>query len=277
MEQTKRKSPIIAGLLSVALPGLGHIYCGKMEKGIAFFVGLWLLVAAVGRSGLITGWSGLIAGAVIILVAQIAIAVDAGLTAVRLKEKPPKKYSRWYVYVTAAMFGLLVFSITLVPSLVHQIIGLRTFKTQSSSMSPTLEPGDCFLTKLQRYGHRLPKRGDVVVYVYPEDRAKRFVHRVIGLPGERLTIKDKKVFINDKPLRDPWGVHNDESIFAAFSPRDNLGPVIIPRGSVFVMGDNRDFSHDSRYWGRLAVKDLRGKALFIYWSEDPTRIGTRLN
>ncbi len=99
----------------------------------------------------------------------------------------------------------------------------------------------------------------------------------MGLPGERIQIKNKVVFINDQPLNDQWGSHLDKRLLRDdYAARDNCGPVIIPEGHVFVMGDNRDFSQDSRFWGYVEIKEIEGKALFIYWSDDWNRIGKQI-
>ena len=101
--------------------------------------------------------------------------------------------------------------------------------------------------------------------------------RAVGLPGERIQIKDKVVFINDQRLEDSWGVYKTRvTIPRNVSPRDNFGRVDIPAGEIFVMGDNRDFSQDSRFWGNVEIKEIKGKALFIYWSDDWSRIGKQI-
>lgn len=145
-------------------------------------------------------------------------------------------------------------------------------------MDPALKEGDMFIVKLRPYGSRLPERGAVVVFPSPKDKSKVYVKRVIGLPGERLKIVDKKVFVNDQPLEDTWGVFTTATVMpSATLPRDNFGPMIIPEGSVFVLGDNRDNSYDSRFWGPVPAGDIQGKVLYVYWSDDGGRIGKRLH
>ena len=148
----------------------------------------------------------------------------------------------------------------------------------ASSMAPTLERGDYFIARMKPYAESAPKRGDVVIFPYPEDPSKLFVKRIVGLPGERIQISDKMVFINHRRIEDPWGSHEDVRILSRDdAPRDNFGPADIPEGEVFVLGDNRDFSQDSRFWGNVNIKDIQGKALFIYWSEDWDRIGKQIH
>jgi signal peptidase I len=112
-----------------------------------------------------------------------------------------------------------------------------------------------------------PKRGDIVVFIYPEDRSKDFIKRVIGVGGDTIEIRNKKIFINGAPYHDNVGVYTDERIIpGSMQPRDNFGPVRVPPGTLFVMGDNRDQSYDSRFWGFVEMKDVMGKAFIIYWS-----------
>ena len=112
-----------------------------------------------------------------------------------------------------------------------------------------------------------PKRGDIVVFEYPVDRTKDFIKRAIGLPGETVRIHDKKVFINDRPLDEPYATFTDPKILpAVVGPRDNMGPVVVPPDSLFVMGDNRDESYDSRFWKFVKMDEIKGEAFIIYWS-----------
>jgi len=156
---------------------------------------------------------------------------------------------------------------------------IQAYKIPSGSMKPTLLVGDHILVSKFNYGIKLPfirstliptgtpKRGDIVVFIYPEDRSKDFIKRLIGLPGDTIEIRDKKILLNGQPYSDTHGVYVDNIIIpGAVQPRDNFGPVKVPEGSLFVMGDNRDESYDSRFWGVVNMKDVLGKALIIYWS-----------
>jgi len=167
---------------------------------------------------------------------------------------------------------------------------VQAYKIPSGSMIKTLLIGDHILVNKMAYGIRnpvtrsswarfgTPKRGDVIVFIYPLDRSKDFIKRVIGVGGDTVEIRNKKVYVNGKLFPDPPGVqHTDPRIFpASLQPRDNFGPVKVPKGYLFVMGDNRDQSYDSRFWGFVPVKDVRGKALIIYWSWDNPDFRPRL-
>jgi signal peptidase I len=123
------------------------------------------------------------------------------------------------------------------------------------------------------------KRGHVVVFKFPEDPSRDFIKRVIGLPGEKVEIRDKQVLIDGRPLDEPY-VHflepplrrdDPEYGLRAESIRDNWGPEVVPEGQLFVMGDNRDNSRDSRFWGFLPRDQVKGRALLVYWSYEASR------
>ncbi len=155
---------------------------------------------------------------------------------------------------------------------------LQAFKIPSGSMEPTLRIGDYLLVNKLIYGIRIPytdirifsyekpKRGDVIVFIYPVDPAKDFIKRVIGTEGEKVQIVNGKIYINDKQIADPWGHFKKEGPAEYFPGVENFGPVIVPKDSFFVMGDNRDNSADSRFWGFVPLKDVIGKAFIIYFS-----------
>lgn len=146
-------------------------------------------------------------------------------------------------------------------------------------MVPSLLVGDHILVNKFIYGVKIPllrrtiipvsepKRGEIVVFIYPNDRSKDFIKRVIGVAGDKIEIKNKKIFINDQEYQDTYGIFSDNLILPkSMQPRDNFGPVTVPEKSIFVMGDNRDESLDSRFWGFVNLKDVEGKAIIIYWS-----------
>jgi signal peptidase I len=148
-------------------------------------------------------------------------------------------------------------------------------------MLPTLLIGDHLLVNKFSYGVRIPfsgnllisigqpERGDVVVFRYPKDKSIDYIKRIIGQPGDTVEIRTKKVFVNGEPYVDPHAhISSGAMLNAASSPRDNFGPVRVPEGRVFVMGDNRDNSYDSRFWGFVDDKDILGKAFMLYWSWD---------
>ena len=146
-------------------------------------------------------------------------------------------------------------------------------------MEPTLLVGDHLLVNKFIYGIKIPlintkyfqfkkpKRGDIIVFVYPKDRTKDFIKRVIGTEGEKVEVLRNKIYINDQLINDPWGHYDERSQSAKYlHSMERFGPVVVAKGSLFVLGDNRDNSQDSRFWGYVNVNEVKGKALIIYFS-----------
>jgi signal peptidase I len=167
---------------------------------------------------------------------------------------------------------------------------VQAFKIPTGSMENNLLIGDHLLVNKFVFGPSesgietslLPlgtiRRGDVVVFKYPEEPERDFIKRVIGLPGERIELRQKKVYVNGTPLDEPYvhfleppGVHSANSEITSLDVREQFGPVTVPANQYFVMGDNRDNSQDSRYWGFLPRDYVKGKALIIYWSYEADR------
>src|SRR5215510_1125419 len=162
---------------------------------------------------------------------------------------------------------------------------VQAFKIPSGSMLPTLQIGDHILVNKFLYGPRLeipltqislgqlpglrkPKPGDVVVFIWPKDRSKDFIKRVVATEGQTIEVRDRQVFIDGKPWDDPHATWVMQRRSGAGGPGDNYGPYTVPKDHVFVMGDNRDQSYDSRFWGPVPISDIKGQALVIYWSWD---------
>ncbi len=167
---------------------------------------------------------------------------------------------------------------------------VQAYKIPSGSMIPTLLVGDYILVNKLSFGikdpfknkfiyfRRLPRRQEVVVFAYPLNPKVDFIKRVIGLPGDTIEIVNKKVYVNGKLLKEPYVIHTDPNVYPRnISPRDNFGPVKVPPGELFVMGDNRDQSYDSRFWGFVPVQNLKGSAMIIYFSWDSKHHRIRFN
>jgi signal peptidase I len=177
--------------------------------------------------------------------------------------------------------------IAVILALLIRTFVVQAFKIPTGSIENNLLIGDHLLVNKFTFGPtasslerallplRTIQRGDVIVFKYPEEPARDFIKRVIGLPGDTVELRDKKVSINGTPLDEPY-VHFIEppgatSVFrevTSFDVRERYGPVTVPANQYFVMGDNRDNSHDSRYWGFLPRDYVKGRALVIYWSYD---------
>jgi signal peptidase I len=141
-----------------------------------------------------------------------------------------------------------------------------TFRTTTAAMEPTLELGDSVVTDKSSS----PRRGDMIAFRYPLKDDVTFLKRVVALPGETVEVREKRLYINGVPATDPHAFHGDERIYAdnpafpePYRSRDQFGPFHVPQDHFFVMGDNRDFSSDSRYWGAVPRKNIRGKVMLV--------------
>ncbi len=150
-------------------------------------------------------------------------------------------------------------------ALVIRTFVVQAFKIPSGSMLPTLNIGDHILVNKFIYYFAPLKRGDIIVFKFPQDETRDFIKRVIGLPGETLEIRGRQVLINGVRLSEPYAVYSDGP-FARAGDREHLGPLVIPPGQLFMMGDNRDHSMDSRVWGFLDEHKVKGKAFVVYFS-----------
>jgi len=159
--------------------------------------------------------------------------------------------------------------VAFVIAMVIRAFVLQAYKIPSGSMLNTLLIGDHILVNKLAYKFGKPKRGDIIVFEWPVEPDKDFIKRVIGLPGDKVQIINKQVYINDKLLNEPYVLFQSNFVLPAnFTPRDNTENFIVPDGYYFVMGDNRDTSYDSRYWGFVSEDKIKGKAWIIYWSWD---------
>lgn len=197
------------------------------------------------------------------------------------KEAPKKKSvlrENIEVFIVAALLALFI-----------RTFVVQAFKIPSSSMKETLQIGDHLLVNKFIYGVKLPfvmktiipvthpEKGDIVVFKFPEDPEKDFIKRTVAVAGDTIEIKNKKVYVNGEPQEHPYAVFKDQNIIPPCNDfqnsmgfdgcnKDNYGPVTVPENKIFVMGDNRDHSYDSRFWGFVDLKVVKGKAFMIYWS-----------
>jgi signal peptidase I len=187
--------------------------------------------------------------------------------------------------VSREYFEAIVLAVIL--ALFFRTFVVEAFKIPSSSMEDNLLIGDHILVNKFAYAPTtfawekklLPihdvKRTDVIVFKYPEDPTRNFIKRVIGLGGETLEIRNRQVYINGKPIKEPYKVHKSDmepELVGLMS--DNFAPVKVPEGYYFAMGDNRDNSRDSRAWGFVPKDYIKGRAFIIYWSfKGPQNVG----
>ncbi len=186
-------------------------------------------------------------------------------------------------YVEAALWALVL-------TLFLRAFVIQAFRIPSESMLNTLLVGDFLFVNKFEYGPKIPfthirlpglrdpRRGDVIVFQYPENPSQDFIKRCIATGGQVLAVRNKQVLVDGQALVEPYVIHiAADTLPASIDERDNFGPFAVDAGEYFMMGDNRDNSKDSRYWGTLRKDLIKGRAMFLYWSWDPDRSQPRWN
>lgn len=267
----------IAGLLSFLAPGAGQIYSGQPRRGIWLFA-LTLLSAVAARASqvmLATAPLNILLPEALAWLWHLYVMVDAVILAKRQGTTyPPSRYNRWPVYIGA------IAGIWLITAGVNYAVVLnmtRNMRVPSEGMEDSIRAGDELIVNLCSYGipnpitHKRmtpsgePRRGEVIIFASPVDRKIITVKRVIGLPGDQVAIRQNQVFINDQLYNEPYV----KPAGPGLSSGDEFGPLAVPRGSYFVLGDNRPKSADSRHWGFVRLDEIMGRAVRVYWSIDP--------
>ena len=187
-----------------------------------------------------------------------------------------RKKSLLWEYVEAIITALIL-------ALLIRTFVVQAFKIPSGSMIPTLVIGDHILVNKFLYGTQIPftdkkilifrepAKGDIIVFKYPENPTKDFIKRVIATEGDTIEEKNKIVYVNGEPVVETYAYHYDPTMRSDSDRRDTFGRILVPKDKIFVMGDNRDHSYDSRFWGFVDEKEVKGKAFIIYWSWDPDK------
>ncbi len=301
-----RRLPWLAVMLSWIMAGLGHIYCGRFVKGLIFtflvciFIPVFFGALSVGPSSVRV--IVIILSFLISIVIWLAAMIDSWHTA---KHTPasytPKDYNRWYVYVLLVLMGTggstqIAFNI--------RATLLEAFRVPAASSYPTIVPNDRLLANKLAYKNRDPERGDLIVFLNPEDRRQNNIKRVVATAGDTVEIKDGQLYINDeqlqrqklsqstldniriefsgKPLEgDFFEETNGDAqykIFIAGPPHNQASTdftkITVPEYHCFVLGDNRHLSYDSRHFGPVPLATVIGRADYLYFpAKDWSRFG----
>jgi signal peptidase I len=260
-----RRRPWLAALLGLLVFPVGFAYVGRLRVALLVTAAIVALVAILGWSGAIqtgAGWAAVLALYLGFLVFQVAYPT---LQAWRnRRDYAPRWYNRWYHYCWIA-FVVLV-PLALVLSLRGWLLGYETYRQAAGSMTPTIRPGDLLLVDTRPATVAHLARGDVVVFRHPSGGV--FLKRLVGVPGDRLLVMQGEVLLDGAPLGEPYvDLGNDAD--------DGMGfyDGVVPEGSVFLLGDNRDNSQDSRIEGPYPMANLYGRVTRIWYSQDPARIG----
>jgi signal peptidase I len=252
----------IALVLSLLFLGWGQIYNGQFWKAVAIWGGLLFASVCAIVIGIPAIYPGLVGLLLVPVVFYVLVAVDAVACARRSRAAPSQFVAnRWYAYLGLAV---IAYGLSVSEALVSRRFFFQAYKISSGAMESTLLIGDDIMVDKRA---RTPRRGDVIVFVFPPDPTKDFVKRVIAVGGDTVAVRNGIVYLNGQQMPDPharFEVASQDRSLA--SPRDNFGPVSVPSGKLFVMGDNRDRSYDSRFWGFVDKTGVEGQVLYIYWS-----------
>lgn len=263
----KRRKPWLAGLFSLILPGLGHVYAGELVKGL-------LLTAALYFAIIIAGFVpdyilpfylyGLI---LCLTVWYVYSLVSSIMLAQKNKEYALKNFNRWYIYIIIYLLATLASSTILANK--KELIGFNTYSIPSQSMHPTLQVGD-YITVDTRT--EVIDVGDVVVFRYPKNPTIDYVFRVVAAAGDTVSIYKGVVTLNGKVEDYDLPIENE----AEFARQKTLPATTIPDGEILVLGDYRARSNDSRFWGNVKVSEVIGKVRYVWYARDKSRIGTEI-
>jgi len=305
--QTKnRRWPWLAVTLSVIMAGLGHIYCGRFVKGLILTFLTYIFVPVL--FGTLSVSHSSVRIAVIIISFSVSTVIwlfaiiDSWYTAKRTAENYAlKDYNRWYVYVLLVLMG--TGGSTQIAFNVRATL-LEAFRVPSASNYPTIELNDRLLANKLAYKNSDPKRGDLIVFLNPENRRMNYIKRVVAIAGDTVEIKDGQLYINDEKLQrqvlaqstldnirvevageplegNAFYETNGNAkykIFLAGPPHNqassDFAKITVPEHHCFVLGDNRNLSRDSRHFGPIPLATVKGRADYLYWpAKDWSRFG----
>jgi signal peptidase I len=306
MQIENKRWPWVAVTLSVIMTGLGHIYCGRIVRGlvltfiscifIPFIFGILSVSHSTIRIAVII--AALLASSVIWLFAII----DSGYIAKRTTQNyTPKDYNRWYVYVILILMGTggssqIAFNV--------RTIFLEAFRVPVASNYPTIIPNDRFLANKIAYKNSDPQKGDLIVFINPQDRRQNYIKRVVAVAGETVEIRNDELYVNDQKLPrqklpestldnirikvktdkietlegNVFEETNGEAKYKIFlaehkTPGD-FAKITVPEHHCFVLGDNRNLSKDSRHFGPVLLATVKGRADYLYFpAKDWSRFG----
>jgi signal peptidase I len=268
IKRKKKRNPFLAAIATFGVFGLGQLYNGKPRKAAIAYGLLWVIAIFAMVAPFSANIKWLIAFFALTSILGLTLIIDAVRDARAKGEIVLHWYNRWYVYLT-----IIIIQAFIINPFQVKLLKLSTaaYKMPSGSMSPTIEIGDKLVADMKAYKMESPKRGDLLIFKYPNDESVQYLKRLIGLPGEKVEIIGRKVYVNDQPLAESYVQFIDPA-----STDGHFGPVQVPQNQYFVLGDNRDNSQDSRFWGYIKRDQILGQVRYLYWAKDRSRIGKNI-
>jgi len=275
---TSKRKPFISFVLSILTPGLGQVYNAQLKKGIIIYSGFILLeFLIIPVFKLQLSFNGMMFWMAASFTIYIYAIVDSIFYTMQKKDNIIFPYNKWLIYLLVIIFNMSI----------HYIFsrseywGVKAYSIPTTAMEPTLLLDDYIIADLKCYNDRNPNPGDLIIFQYPLDPELDYIKRCVAVGGQTVEIIEKVVYINGERFPDSsyvkfidpriFGKEEGRYSFKTYNnlgSRDNFGPFLVPEGHYFVMGDNRDNSADSRDWGAVPGKNLKGQVLFVYFSLD---------
>jgi signal peptidase I len=278
----KHRIPAVAVLCSLMLdPGLGFVYNGNLKKGLLVSIGFLAIFFAIFTLGLLQS----VVGAILVIMLMIfpgyrfVASVLAWRDASKAGTIPLRRYNSVIVYLLYPSVSIL-----LVLGVVS-ISSTHSFKVLSGAMEPTIAAGDYIVVDMKHYQKEDIRPGDVIVFRFPRDPRALWVKRCVALGGQVVQIRDAILYVDGQRFMPSLVCKRSSNNIRSVSEQDSTitpswagnidqyGPVVVPEGAVFTLGDWRDNSNDSRFFGSVRKDDVVGKALYVYWSENLSRLG----
>jgi signal peptidase I len=261
VQKTRKVRPVLAFFANFLGPGLGYLYVGEMRFALATVAGTYFIVAFFGWTRLIirSAMMWWLVTAIVVLIMVISF-IHSTVIAARNRDRPAKAYNRWWVYLL--WFVVLVAGTVFLRPHRADFFGFEPFRAPTVAMSPTIEQGDFFMTDTWRYKSHEPADGEIVVFERPDLPGVKYVKRVVGVPGDRIELRDGVLYRNGQRVSEPY-LHAPwvGRGYVRDYPMAILGP-----GVVFVLGDFRDNSLDSRAWGPIPINKLHGRVEYIWFA-----------
>jgi len=260
----KKRSKLIAVLSTILFPGLGHMYAGRLKNGLIFSIFPLLFVVFLSWTGIIFYFTGFLFALVSIVLYLIIALVHITIVIRKYSYFSLKRYNRWYYYLFYVLaIGTVSFYVT---ENRESLTGYMSYHVLAGGMGPAIQPGDYIVVDAK---YRKPVIGDVIVFLELKTRKIRYVKRVAALGGDTIKIENGGVFTN--------GQFNEKLKVDREKRRRpysrSMKERLIAKNHVFVIGDFRDNSNDSRFFGSIPIEDIRGKVKYIWYSNNTARIG----
>lgn len=259
-----KKFKRVAGafLLSFWIPGLGQIFNSQLLLGTILFLVYLLIVISSGFFHLLLSLYSAVVYVLVLWLFEVGVAILAGRTAVHQVNANTVQKLRWPSYALGTLFVFVAIIPVTSKRFPEGILGVRAFKIPSDSMSPTIINGDHIMVDMRYYKAHRPERGDLVVYLMPQFNVL-YVKRVVAIGGDKIAVDSQGTILNGERIAEPY-VYLDGK---PGEDAEKFGPTTVPPNQVFLMGDNRNHSYDSRYTGTVGVDHVLGKPLYIYYSQ----------